>query len=238
MGSSSTGSTRSVSFISQWISAIALARISTLLSSEHNLRQIRQASKRTSRRMCTTIQLMPLKTANTTTTPRNSRRSTNPSPRPNHSPFNRLPLESKTLRLPYSKTASSQRLPRKSTFRLRRASKPTKPSLFLELMLARWRAPAINHQVLTLALPSLDKRTQRKGEWRVRRLVRGYLELPCVRCAEEFQTGDEEREGSVLQMSLADLRFYSLFSIYSLVYLGWIICLGRRCYSGGYLACC
>lgn len=99
-------------------------------------------------------------------------------------------------RLPWSKTASSQRLPRKSTSRLRPVSKLMKPSPFLERTLALWRALAINHRVVKSALPSLDKRIQRRGEWRVRHLARGYLELPCVRNAKEL-----ERQGKVAGFS-------------------------------------
>lgn len=225
MGSSSIGSTRSVSFISRWICAIEHARISTSLNCELNPHQIRLASKRTFRRMCTTTLLMPPKTANTTTAPRNLRRSTNPSPHPNHSPFNRLPLEFKMRRLPYSKTASSQRIPRKSTSRLRRASKPTKPSPFLELTLARLRAQAIHHRNLISALPSRDRHTQRRGEWRVHRLARDFHELPCIRYAMEKKLGQEKEGGLSKSHSLISIFLFSPAYIPSWC-LGCIVCLG------------
>lgn len=214
---SSTDSIRSVSSTSRWISAIVHAQISILLSCELNPPQIRLGSKRIFRPMCTTTQSTPLKTANTTTHRRNSRRSTNLSPHRNHSPFNRLPLEFKTLRLLYSKTASSQRLRRMSTFPLRRASKLMKPSPFLERTLARWPAQTINHPDLTSALLSLDKRTQRRVEWRARHLAQSYLELLCIKC-KGIESEQEKIRGNFSE-SHSLISF--LFSIYSLAVFRW-----------------
>lgn len=80
-------------------------------------------------------------------------------------------------------------------FRLRRASKLMKLFPFLELTLARWRAQVINHRVLISAFPSLDKRTQRTGEWRVHRPARGYLELYRVRYTNESKQGSKRKKG-------------------------------------------
>ncbi len=144
---SSTVTTPSVASISQWTSATVPAPTSIWPNFVVNPPPTPPASRkpqcppRFHPTSTTTTSVRPRMV--NTTEPNTQRNGSLLSRNPNLLPCNRRPSASSTPRLPFHRTALSLLRHHKSTYRLRRVNRRTRPYLSQVLMLVRWRVLAL-----------------------------------------------------------------------------------------------